>query len=98
MNFKFLALGLALIVFAGLFTSRTIWVVDLDSGSQSYHRLVFGVEVKSLSEYDYLECSGNWKNPRPDLKGVQTISNCNLVSICEASEVESAVLSNGCRT
>ena len=98
MNSKIWGLGLALIVFVGLLTSRTIWIVDLDSGSQSYHRLIFGVEVKSLSEYDYLECSGKWENPRPDLKGLQTISNCNFMSICEVGDVESAVLSDGCRT
>lgn len=97
LNFKWIGLIICVVAIVGAFTSRIIWTVNLESGVQSYQRLIFGVEIKTISEYEYSECSGKWENPLSELSGIQTISNCNLLSLCEAETIEPSVISSGCR-
>lgn len=95
---KLVASAIVFLVLIGLYTTGVKWEIDLDTGYQSYYYSLYGIEIESLRESEYFECGGTWKNPVKELSGVQTISDCNLLSICKDSNVTSSVIPNGCKT
>jgi len=95
---KLVASAIFVLVLIGLYTTGVKWEIDLDTGYQSYYYSLYGFEIESLRETEYFECGGTWENPVKELSGVQTISDCNLLSICDDANVTSSVISIGCKT
>ena len=94
---KSFASAILVLILVGLYTTGVKWEIDLNTGYQSYNYSLYGFEIESLRESAYFECGGTWQNPIEDLSGVQTISDCNLLSICKDASVNSSVISNGCK-
>ena len=95
---KLITSAIFVLILIGLYTTGVKWEIDLDTGYQSYYYSIYGIEIKSLRESEYIECGGIWQNPMKELSGVQTISDCNILSICNDADVSSSVISNGCKT
>lgn len=78
---------IAFIILSVSFTFKTTWMVNLDNGAQSYQRSILGLEIESLSEYNYVECIKQWNNPFPNLSGHTVINTCYLLFGCWDGEV-----------
>ncbi len=89
------AIGVAALVLLLFATFRMEWSVDLDTGLQTYERSIAGVAIRPWSEYAYQECD-RWQNPLPDQEGRKLLSSCSLFLGCEESDVDTAVIREGC--
>ncbi|MEM6580030.1 MAG: hypothetical protein AAF699_02085 [Pseudomonadota bacterium] len=79
--------AISALLFLATLTVEVEHRLDLESGSQSYERSIFGMVVESMSERNIRECL-NWSNPRPEQSGVVVLSRCTVMGCDELESTE----------
>ncbi|MEM8560921.1 MAG: hypothetical protein AAGF57_01735 [Pseudomonadota bacterium] len=75
------------LLFVATLTVEVEHRLELESGSQSYERSIFGMVIESMSERNIRDCL-NWTNPRPGQSGIVVLSRCTVLGCDEFESTE----------